>query len=149
MVSGLPRAALFMVLAQVAACSSTGAPTASSPPRDEPDVYFGVVEAVRQVPLPGSSGMFGVMGGGAVGGVAGGHVGGGRGSQAGAAAGAVAGSIAGYALENAATTREGLEISVRLDSGQAKLIVQPDGESFKPGDRVKVLVGENGARVTH
>jgi len=141
MVSGLPRAALIMVLAQVAACSSTGAPTASSQPRDEPDVYFGVVEAVRQVPLPGTSGMVGVMGGGAVGGVAGGHVGGGRGSQAGAAAG--------YALENAATTKEGLEISVRLDSGQAKLIVQPDGESFKPGDRVKVLVSENGARVTH
>ena len=109
----------------------------------------GVVEEVRRVPLPASSGYIGTIGGGTVGGIAGGTLGGGRGSQAASVAGAVAGSVAGYALENAVTAKEGLEISVRLDSGSLLVVVQPDGESFRAGERVRVLSGARSTRVTH
>jgi outer membrane lipoprotein SlyB len=122
---------------------------ASDPARDEQEVRLGVVESVRQVPLPGSGGMIGTIGGATVGGVAGGTIGSGRGSSAGAVLGTVVGSVAGRALEAAATGKEGLEISVRLDSGRLIAIVQPDGESFKPGERVRVVTGAKGSRVTH
>ena len=116
---------------------------------EELDVRMGVVDEVRRVPLPASDGYLGIMGGAAAGGIAGGTLGSGRGSQAAAVAGAVAGSVAGRALENAVSAREGLEIAVRLDSGSLILVLQPDGETFKPGERVRVLSGANSTRVTH
>jgi len=64
-------------------------------------------------------------------------------------AGAVAGAVAGRALENAVSAREGLEISVRLDSGTLIAVLQPLGETFKAGERVRVLSGANSMRVTH
>ena len=109
----------------------------------------GVVEEVRRVPLPASSGAIGTLGGAAAGGIAGGTFGSGRGSQAASVAGAVAGSVAGRALENAASSKEGLEIAVRLDTGSLLLVLQPDGVSFKPGERVRVLSGPKSTRVTH
>ena len=133
--------------ALLAGCAAN--PSSSSEAREEQEVRMGVVESVRQVPLPGSSGMVGAIGGAAAGGIAGGSVGSGRGSQAASVFGAVAGSVAGRALENAATGKEGLEISVRLDSGRLIAIVQPDGEAFKPGERVRVLSEAKGPRVTH
>lgn len=110
---------------------------------------MGVVESVRAVPLPGSSGLVGAIGGATVGGIAGGTIGSGRGGQAASAVGVVAGSIAGRALESAATRKEGLEISVRLDGGQLITIVQPEGEAFQSGERVRVLSGARGPRVAH
>ncbi len=138
-------ATLLSVL--LAGCASN--PPSNKQPGEEQEVRMGVVESVRQVPLPGSGGMVGAIGGGVAGGIAGGRVGGGRGGQAASTVGAVAGSVAGYALEGAASAKEGLEISVRLDSGRLIAIVQPDGEAFKPGERVRVLSGVKGSRVTH
>jgi len=125
---------------------------ANSPARkagEELDVRMGVVEEVRRVPLPASGGYIGTLGGAAAGGIAGGTMGSGRGSQAASVAGAVAGAVAGRALENAVSAREGLEISVRLDSGTLIAVLQPLGETFKAGERVRVLSGANSMRVTH
>jgi outer membrane lipoprotein SlyB len=117
---------------------------------EELEVRAGLIEEIRQVPLPGSSGGYiGTVGGGAAGGIAGSTVGSGRGSQTAAVAGAVAGSVAGRALESSLTSKEGLEISVRLDSGRLMLVLQPAGETFKPGERVRVISGSTGTRVTH
>jgi outer membrane lipoprotein SlyB len=63
--------------------------------------------------------------------------------------GAVAGGVAGQAGEQLATGKTGLEITVRLDSGQLIAIVQEADEAFKPGERVRVLRGHDAARVTH
>jgi len=139
--------AILIGCALIAACAQN--PAANSPAGEELDVRLGVVEEVRRVPLPGAGGYVGTFGGAAVGGIAGGTVGSGRGSQAASVVGAVAGSVAGRALEGAATAKEGLEIAVRLDSGTAILVLQPDGETFKPGERVRVLSGARGVRVTH
>ena len=136
-----------IALALLAGCAVR--PFGNSEAPEAQEVRMGVVEEVRQVPLPGSSGIVGTLGGGAVGGIAGGTVGSGRGGSAASVVGAVAGSVAGRAIESAATAREGLGISVRLDSGRMLLILQPDGESFKPGERVRVLSGARGMRVAH
>jgi outer membrane lipoprotein SlyB len=47
------------------------------------------------------------------------------------------------------TAKAGLEIAVRLDGGRLILVLQPDGEVFKAGERVRVLSGERTTRVTH
>ena len=140
--------AIVLASAFAAGCASKSGADRSA--GEELEVRLGVVEEVRQVPLPGSSGGYiGTIGGGAVGGIAGGTVGSGRGSQAASVAGAVAGSVAGRALENSLSSKEGLEIAVRLDSGRLMLVLQPIGETFKPGERVRVISGSTSTRVTH
>ena len=142
-------AALFLLAgALIAGCAAN---SRSDPQAgEELEVRMGVVEEVRSVPLPSSSGGYvGAAGGAAAGGIAGATVGSGRGSQAASVAGAVAGSVAGVAIENSMTAKEGLEISVRLDTGRLMLILQPAGETFKPGERVRVISGSRSVRVAH
>jgi len=110
----------------------------------------GVVEEVRAVPLGDrGGGLAGAVVGGGAGAVAGRTVGSGRGTQAATVVGSVAGTIAGSMLGGSVGKREGLEITVRLDSGRQLLVLQPDGETFKPGERVRVLSDKQGLRVTH
>jgi len=112
------------------------------------EVKMGVVEQVRSVRLEGTKSGVGTVAGGAVGGIAGSGVGGGRGSAIGAVIGAVAGGMAGAAVEEAATRQEGVEITVRLDSGRVIAVVQADeGEAFRVGDRVRILESGSQARV--
>ena len=81
--------------------------------------------------------------------VAGSNVGQGKGAVIGAVIGAVAGGIAGQAIENNASKQDGLEITVRLDNGELRAIVQAvDGQQFQPGERVRLLSGAGGTRVT-
>ena len=138
----------FLIASVVLLAGCALGPPAGEPVRDEPEVRLGVVESVRQVPLPGSGGYLGTIGGATAGGVAGGTLGSGRGSTTGAVIGTVVGSVAGRALESAATAKEGLEISVRLDSGRLIAIVQPDSVAFSPGERVRVVTDAKGSRVT-
>jgi outer membrane lipoprotein SlyB len=147
-VRGLLVLAILAACALVAGCAQNR--PAEPPAGEERDVRMGVVEEVRRVPLPASSGGFvGTLGGATAGGIAGGSVGSGRGRQASSAVGAIAGSVAGRALESAVSATEGLEISIRLDSGSVILVLQPDGETFKPGERVRVSSGARGTLVTH
>ena len=140
--------ALLIPCALVAGCAQN--PAANPAAGEERDVRMGVVEEVRRVPLPASSGGYvGTLGGAAVGGIAGGSVGGGRSRQASSVVGTIAGSVAGRALESAVSATEGLEISIRLDSGSVILVLQPEGETFKPGERVRVSFGAKGTLVTH
>jgi outer membrane lipoprotein SlyB len=80
--------------------------------RREMSVRLGTVESVREVTIEGTKSNIGTATGAAVGGLAGG-----RGSTAGAIAGAVVGGVAGALIEEGATRRTGLEITIRLDTG--------------------------------
>ena len=115
-------------------------------------VEFATVESVRAVMLEGTRSPVGSTAGAIVGGVIG-HSIGGRGSVSstvGAVAGAVAGGIGGAALEEAATRRQGVEITVELDRGGYIAVVQADeGEDFQPGDRVRVVGDGYTTRITH
>ena len=112
-------------------------------------VRFGTVESVRQVAIQRPDSGFGTLGGAAIGGVAGSAVGAGRGSVVGAIIGAIAGGVAGNAVENSADRRPGYELTVRLDNGEMRAIVQEADEFFAPGDRVRILSRGGLSRVTH
>lgn len=117
--------------------------------RGEQSVRFGVVESVREVRLHAGDTGVGTAGGAALGAVAGSTVGGGSGQVAGAIGGAILGGIIGNQVEHSANERPGLEVTVHLDSGQYIAIVQGPEEPFRPGDRVRILSGHGGTRVTH
>lgn len=115
----------------------------------EQSVRFGVVDSVRPVRVnPGNTGV-GTAGGAVLGGLAGSQVGGGTGQVAGAVGGAILGGIIGQQVEQSANERQGLEVTVLLDSGNYISVVQEADEPFRPGDRVRVLSGRGRTRVTH
>jgi outer membrane lipoprotein SlyB len=114
----------------------------------EQTVRMATVEQVRKVQIAGSQSGVGAAAGGAVGGIAGSGVGEGRGSSAAAVLGAVAGGVAGNALENKATTKDAYEITVRLDSGELRAIVQEADVAVMPGQRVRLLSSGGVTRVT-
>ncbi|WP_153101399.1 glycine zipper 2TM domain-containing protein [Paraburkholderia hayleyella] len=132
--------------------SSADVYTASQAMREE-TVRMGTVESVRGVKISSNNGQssgLGVLGGGALGAVAGSAIGGGRGSIVTGIVGGLAGAVAGNALENSMATRNGLEITVRLDNGDIRAITQTaTGEVFRAGERVRLLSSGGVTRVTH
>jgi outer membrane lipoprotein SlyB len=141
--------ALVAVTVLSACAAGQGANTYSrSQARTEQSVRMGTVESVRNVRLEGTRSPVGTIAGGAVGGVAGSSVGGGRGSTIGAILGAVAGGVVGSAIEEGATRKDGVEITIRLDNGNIIAITQEADETFRPGDRVRILSGGGTSRVT-
>jgi outer membrane lipoprotein SlyB len=134
----------------LSACApGQGANTYSrSQARTEQSVRLGTVEGVRTVRLEGTRTPIGTIAGGVVGGVAGSTIGDGRGSTIAAVLGALAGGLAGSAIEEGVTRKEGVEVTVRLDNGNIIAITQEADETFKPGERVRVLSGGGVSRVT-
>ena len=129
------------VIALLSACASGvgGDDYSRDQTRREQTVRLGVVDNVREVKIDGTRSGVGAVAGGVVGGVAGSTVGQGRGSTVGAVLGSVAGGVAGQAAEQGATRQTGLEITVKLDSGRLIAVTQAADDTFKPGDRVRVL----------
>ncbi|MDS4015193.1 MAG: glycine zipper 2TM domain-containing protein [Candidatus Accumulibacter sp.] len=141
--------ALACALLVACASSKSGSVYTREQARHEMTIRQGVVESVREVGLEGTKSGVGTMAGAAVGGVAGSNIGGGKGQIVGAILGAVVGGLAGSAVEEGTTRRIGLEITVRLDSGQLVSVVQEADERFLPGERVRLLSGRGETRVSH
>jgi outer membrane lipoprotein SlyB len=112
-------------------------------------VRTGTVESVRNVTIANPESGVGTMTGAALGGLGGSEIGGGKGSIATGIVGAVAGGLAGHHIENNANKRAGFEITVHLDSGELRAIVQPADEMFRPGERVRLVSDGYMTRVTH
>lgn len=144
-------AVVVLAAATLAGCAESlgGGSYTRDEARREQNVRMGVVESVRQVQIEGTRTIVGPAAGAVVGGIAGSTVGGGRGSDIAAVLGAVAGGVAGQAIEQGTTRRTGVEITVKLDSGALVAIVQEADESFKAGDRVRILSDGRTSRVTH
>jgi outer membrane lipoprotein SlyB len=117
--------------------------------RREMKVEFATVDSVRLVQLEGTKTPIGSVAGAVIGGVAGSSIGGGdKTSAVGAVLGSVVGGVAGSAVEEAVTRRQGVEVTVKLDNGEYRAVVQQDeGENFQPGERVKLLRGSGATRV--
>jgi len=131
------------------ATSQSGAAYSRSQTRGEMHVRMGVVESVRQVKIEGTQSGVGTVAGGVVGGIAGSNVGQGKGSTVGSVLGAVLGGVAGHAIEETTTKKDGLEITIKLDSGQIIAVTQEADEQFRAGERVRVLSGSGTTRVSH
>lgn len=147
----LAATALAASLAILAGCAND---TASSSvynygqAQREQIVRLGTVESVRNVTIQNdrSSGA-GVLAGGALGGVAGSSIGGGRGNILATIGGGILGAVAGNAVENQTGKTKGLEITVRLDNGETRVIAQADDVPLSVGQRVRLISGGGPTRV--
>lgn len=111
-------------------------------------VREGTVKAVRPIVIQQerSSGA-GLIAGGALGGVAGSAVGDGTGRTLAIVGGALLGALAGEKIEEAATKTNGIEITVRLDNGETRVIAQAADVALTVGQRVQVISGAGPTRV--
>ncbi len=111
-------------------------------------VHEGEVVYIREVMIEGTKSGFGTLAGGALGYALGRTVGGGSGQKIAKTAGAVGGAVAGSAIEEKATQQKGLEITVKLETGEVIAVVQAADVYFEEGDLVRVLRRPDGtARV--
>jgi outer membrane lipoprotein SlyB len=148
LLAGAIAAAITVALTGCAGTES-GSSYSRAQTRGEMHVRTGVVESVRLVAIEGTKSGVGTGAGAVVGGIAGSTLGHGRGSVVGSVLGAVIGGVAGHAIEERSTKKDGLEITVRLDSGQLTAITQEADENFRTGERVRILSGSGATRVTH
>jgi outer membrane lipoprotein SlyB len=139
----------LLVLATGCQSTLTGESYSRSEARKAQQVQYGTVEHLRPVAIEGTKTPIGAGAGAAVGGIAGSSVGGGKGAAVASVVGAVAGGVAGAAVEEQATKRQGVEITVRLDDNQTIAVVQQvsPGVSFQVGDRVRVLTLNGTTRI--
>lgn len=112
-------------------------------------VEYGEIITLRPVQIEGTKSPVGAGAGAVVGGIGGSTLGGGKGSSIMAVIGAVAGGMVGAAVEEGVTRSQGVEITVKLDSGRIIAIVQglSPHEKFAVGDQVRVLTSQGTSRV--
>jgi outer membrane lipoprotein SlyB len=145
----LGTAVVTLVLAGCATQQRSASVYRAGETQREQIVRMATIESLREVQIDRGQTGVGTGAGAVIGGVAGSGIGGGRGSVVGAVAGAVVGGIVGQAVEGGSSLRPGLEITVRLDSGELRAIVQEaDGQKFMPGDRVRLLTQGGVTRVS-
>ncbi len=117
--------------------------------RGEQSVRLGTVENVRKVKISSNEpGLLGAIAGGVGGAALGSTIGGGNGNAAATVLGALAGGAAGDAIQGNVSTQDGVELTIRLDSGYVIAVTQGADEKFRVGDRVQVLGGGGATRVT-
>ena len=138
-----------MLAAALAGCAGLGSSSYTrEQARREQTVRLGYVESVREVKLEGTNSGAGAVAGAAVGGIGASQIGHGTGSAVAAVLGAVAGGVAGHVAEQGVTAKRGVEVTVKLDNGQMVAITQQADETFRPGDRVRILSDGATSRVT-
>lgn len=140
---------VFAVLLASCATSNSGDVYTRDQTRRAGTVKMGVVESVRTVKIEGTKSGVGTAAGAVVGGIAGSTVGEGKGAAIAAVVGAVAGGLAGAAAEEGITRKDGVELTIKLDSGGMIVVVQEAGEEFHPGEHVRVLEQGGVTRVSH
>ncbi len=143
---------LALVAASTAGCtwqSNSGSVYSSGESRREQTVRMGTIESVRDVTIDRGQTGVGTGAGAVVGGVAGSNIGKGKGAVLGTVLGAVAGGVAGHAIEGQVAKVKGLELTVKLDNGELRAIVQEADEVFRPGERVRLLSSGGTTRVSH
>ena len=116
--------------------------------QQEQIVRTGTVVSVRAVTIQNdkSSGA-GMLAGGALGGVAGSAVGGGTGRTLATVGGAILGGLLGNTVENQMGKSQGLEITVRLDNGETRVVAQEADVAISSGQRVRLISGGGPTRV--
>jgi outer membrane lipoprotein SlyB len=151
----LPRKRFLLLGMMLAACAcacSTSPPSSSTFTRSQvgtaQSVEWGEVQGLRAVAIQNDRRGVATATGAALGGIGGSTIGSGtRANTAGAVAGAVAGGAVGNAM--AGTTTAGVEITVRLESGQTVAVVQPGTPNdYRVGDRVRVTSDGTTTRVS-
>lgn len=118
--------------------------------RQVQQVEYGRVEAVSPVVIEGTQSGVGQLPGAIVGGIAGSAVGEGKGQEIFTVLGALGGAVLGSTIEENVTRAQGLELTLKMDSGKTLSIVQEVErvDAFQVGQRVRVLTQGRLARVS-
>ncbi|MFL9711300.1 glycine zipper 2TM domain-containing protein [Methylobacillus sp. Pita1] len=148
-ITSLFAAAIILLTLGGCMSSNSGDVYSRDEARKTQTVRLGVVESVRNVRLEGTKTPIGGGAGAVVGGIAGSSVGGGRGQAIATVLGALVGGLAGAAAEEGVTRKDGLEITVKLESGNLIAVVQEADVQFNPGDKVRLVESGGVTRVTH
>ena len=118
--------------------------------RQAHSVKMGTVTHVANVLIEGKKSGTGAMIGAIAGGVAGSTVSNHNDSaKLGSVLGGLLDGVGGAAAEERLTQKQALEITVRLDSGSALVVVQEADVYFNVGDRVRLVEGHGATRVRH
>jgi outer membrane lipoprotein SlyB len=127
-----------------------GSTYSRSEARQVQEVEFGTVLSANPVVIEGKQSGAGQLPGAIIGGVAGSSVGEGKGQQIFTILGAVGGAVVGSMIEEQATRTQGLELTIKMDSGKTLSIVQEvdNVNVFREGQRVRVLTQGALARVS-
>lgn len=146
----MPIAIVGLLFTSCAQDSLTGDTYSRSEAGQAQSVRTGRVTSIRYVKIEGGN-KTGAILGGVGGGFLGNEIGSGSGRTAATIGGAALGAVAGSHIEQNLNSRQGIEITVKLDRGGSVSIVQEVNprESFEVGDRVRVLFSGGRDRVTH
>ena len=127
-----------------------GSTYSRSEARQVQEVEFGTVLSTNPVVIEGKQSGAGQLPGAIIGGVAGSSVGEGKGQQIFTILGAVGGAVVGSMIDEQATRTQGLELTIKMDSGKTLSIVQEvdNVNVFREGQRVRVLTEGALARVS-
>ncbi|MBN9343371.1 MAG: hypothetical protein BGO76_05565 [Caedibacter sp. 38-128] len=110
--------------------------------------FRGIVVSVREVEVTNAEKLqentAGIVAGGVGGGVVGHQFGKGRGNTAATAAGALLGAVAGAYAEKALSSQNAFEYIVELSTGEMRTVVQGKDTKYAPGQRVLLIVGQEG-----
>ncbi|MDC8760063.1 glycine zipper 2TM domain-containing protein [Janthinobacterium fluminis] len=135
-------AMLLAASAALTGCAGT-APQQGVYPASQPDsAAYGTIDSIQLTRVnPNASGT-GAIAGGVVGALLGNQIGSGTGRSAATLAGALGGALAGNEIEkNRAQARDAYQISVRLDNGDYRTVVQDSAAELRVGQRVRVVDG--------
>lgn len=137
-----------VTLAGCATHSASGNVYTYNQAQREQTTRMGTVVGVRNVVIqPQSTTGVGTIAGAAVGGIAGNTIGGGSGRAIATVLGGLAGGLAGTATERTVTRKAGYEITVRMDTGEHRVITQEADIDVRRGERVQIVTGSGVARV--
>lgn len=154
----LPRAgralgllAALAAVAVVSGCarnSASGSVYSYGQAQQEQIVRTGTVIAVRPVTIQQEKGSgIGMVAGGALGGVAGNAIGGGTGRTIATVGGVILGGLLGDSVEHQVGKTQGLEITVKLDNGETRVVAQAADVNIANGQRVRLISGGGPTRV--
>lgn len=135
---------LLCVVALAGCASQSGDVYSRSQAQRQLSVFYGTILVVDTVTIEGSQSGLGAVSGGVVGGIAGNTVGGGHGRALATTVGAIGGALLGSAVEEGTTRKNGVEITVELDSGEVIAVVQEADDMYAVGDRVRIIRGPGG-----
>ncbi len=108
----------------------------------------GVIVQLDRAYIENNPSLWGGLGGAVVGAIAGSAVGGGSGRVLMGVSGAALGALVGAGIERRLNRRDGIDITLRLETGETIAVVQelgPEERAMRPGDRVVVLRGSDGS----
>lgn len=126
--------------ALITGCASTS-PHAVSYSSSQPEsATYGTIDSIQYTQVNQESSGAGTVAGGLVGALLGNQIGSGSGRGVATVAGAVGGAVVGNEIEkNRGHTRDAYQISVRLDNGDYRTIVQDSAPDLRVGNRVRLV----------